>query len=105
MSKPFYVDVADQDEDRRIEIIGNTAMKERKTVAFVTDDEADKADRYVRKLQARFPGIVVIDRFRGPVAHTVSVKVGPPSEPFVCEKCNSTKIHSRLRGYRCPACD
>lgn len=80
MNKPVYADIADLEEDRRIDLIGHTVMEHRKTVAFVTDADAGKADRYVTKLQAKFPGIVVIDRFLGPVANTVSVKVGPPAE-------------------------
>jgi hypothetical protein len=80
MEKPFYADIADFDEDKRIETIGHAAMTFGKTVAFVTDDEEGKADRYIRKLQERFPGIVVIARGAGPVANTVFVKVGPPTE-------------------------
>ena len=73
-----YKDLADHDEDERIRQIGEKAMKERLVVGFITDDEPDKADRYIRKLQDRFPGIRVIARGKGPVAETVWVKVGPP---------------------------
>lgn len=73
-----YKDIADESEDERIRQIGEKVMHERLIVAFITDDEAGKADRYIEKLTARFPGIRVIARFPGPVPETVSVKVGPP---------------------------
>jgi hypothetical protein len=72
-----FMDVADHDEDRRIEMIGHQAMVHKKTVSFITDDEEGKAERYIRKLKERFPGICVIDRGKGPVDKTVWVKVGP----------------------------
>jgi hypothetical protein len=73
-----YKDLGDHEEDERIREIGEKTMSEKLTVGFVTDDEEGKADRYIRKLQERFPGIRVIDRGSGPVAATVWVKVGPP---------------------------
>ena len=45
--------------------------------AFVVEDDV-KADRYVKKLQERFPGIRVIDRFKGPVPGTIAVRVSGP---------------------------
>lgn len=78
MSRIPFKDIADHDEDDRIRQIGEKAMGEKLTVAFVTDDEPGKADRYIRKLQERFPGIRVAGRGKGPVAETVWVKVGPP---------------------------
>lgn len=75
---PKFMDIADVEEDKRIEIIGHRAMVHKEKVAFVTDDDAGKADRYIRKLQERFPGIKVIERGNGPVPNTVYVKVGPP---------------------------
>lgn len=78
MIKPVYADIADFEEDKRINIIGRTVMEGRKTAAFVTDADPGKADRYVRKLKERFPGIVILGRFDGPVAGSVTVKVGPP---------------------------
>lgn len=73
-----YKDLGDHDEDERIRQIGEKTMREKLIVGFVTDDEEGKADRYIRKLQERFPGIRVIDRGCGPVDATVWVKVGPP---------------------------
>ena len=80
MKTPFYADIADHDEDKRIEIIGHTVMTHRKTVAFITDADPGKCDRYIKKLTDRFPGIVILGRYAGPIAKTVSVKVGPPPE-------------------------
>jgi hypothetical protein len=74
-----YADIADHSEDNRIAIIGHQATVLRKEVAFVTDAEPpDKANRYMEKLQTRFPGIRILGRANGPVAGTVTVKVGPP---------------------------
>jgi hypothetical protein len=82
MKKPPFVDIADFEEDKRIDIIGHQVMVHKKDVAFITDEEGadgqDKANRYIRKLEAKFPGIQVIGRGKGPVAKTVYVKVGPP---------------------------
>ncbi|MGC2234290.1 MAG: hypothetical protein WBA09_22505 [Candidatus Acidiferrum sp.] len=75
---PAFVDIADEDEDRRIEMIGHQVMAHKRVVSFITDDEKDKAERYIRKLEEKFPGIRVIERGRGPVDKTVWVKVGPP---------------------------
>ena len=73
-----YEDIADNDEDERIRQIGEKAMVSKLTVGFITDSEEGKADRYISKLMARFPGIRVIYQGDGPVAETVLVKVGPP---------------------------
>lgn len=75
-----YADIADHDEDTRIDIIGRTVMGQKKTVAFVTDGEPGKAQRYIDKLQSRFPGIRVLEQWNGPVPDTVTVKVGPTEE-------------------------
>jgi len=73
-----YADIADYDEDERIHQIGEKTMREKLVVGFITDSEKGKAERYVRKLQERFPGIRVLYQGDGPVADTVLVKVGPP---------------------------
>lgn len=80
MSAPLipYKDIADESEDDRIRQIGEKAMREKLTVGFITDAEEGKADRYIRKLKERFPGIRVMYQGDGPVADTVLVKVGPP---------------------------
>lgn len=75
---PPFKDIADNPEDERIREIGEKTMREKLVVGFITDSEAGKAERYIRKLTERFPGIRVIYRGDGPVAETVLVKVGPP---------------------------
>ena len=45
--------------------------------AFMVEDDA-KADHYIKKLQKKFPGIRVIDRFAGPAPETITVRVGVP---------------------------
>lgn len=73
-----YKDIADEPEDERIRQIGEKTMHEKQIVGFVTDDEPDKAERYIRKLRSRFPGIRVVYHGKGPVAETILVKVAPP---------------------------
>lgn len=73
--KPKFADIADLEEDRRIDVIGHRAIDHRETVAFVTDDDPGKADRYIRKLKAKFPLIEEIERGKGPVKGTVYIKV------------------------------
>jgi len=75
---PKFADIADVAEDKRIEIIGHRVMVHKETVSFITDSDTGKADRYVKKLQEKFPGIRVIERGDGPIVGTVWVKVGPP---------------------------
>ena len=77
-----YADLGDFKENDRIDMIGNAVMKQPASssdkpviIAFITDNN-EKADRYIKKLQKKFPGIRVIDRFDGPVPNTV--RVGPP---------------------------
>lgn len=79
MSRPAYMDLGEHGEDVRIDAIGSVAMKHQKTVGFVTDDEPGKAERYISKLQKRFPGILILERGMGPVPNTVLIKVGPPT--------------------------
>jgi hypothetical protein len=80
----YYADLADLGEDDRITAIGNSVMKAPASsgdkplmTAFIVEDHA-KADRYIEKLQGRFPGIRIIDRFDGPVKDVVTVRVGAP---------------------------
>lgn len=79
MAKPGYADLGPLSEGKRIETIGDAAMRLRKTVGFIVDD-SEKADRYIAKLKAKFPGIVILGRFDGPGKGVVTVKVGPPAE-------------------------
>ena len=73
-----YQDLGDEAEDERIRQIGEKTMREKLVVGFITDKEKGKPERYIRKLQERFPGIRVIHQGDGPVANTVLVKVAPP---------------------------
>ena len=76
MPQPQYRDVADLPEDVRIDLIGKTAMRG-KRVAFVTDSDLGKADRYVAKLLAKFPALEILSRGDGPVKDVVYVTVAP----------------------------
>ena len=76
----MFKDIGDLPEDERIRHIGEMAVNARQTVGFVVDEEpgSAKLNRYIRKLESRFPGIRVIDKGKGPVANTEWAKVGPP---------------------------
>lgn len=74
---PIFQDLADEPEDDRIKKIGEEVAKRGRAVAFMTDDEPGKAERYIAKLLKWFPGVRVIGRFSGPVAGVITVKVGP----------------------------
>lgn len=78
MKKPVFVDLHSQDEDKRIQMIGQAVMTHRKLVGFVVEAEAGKGARYIKKLKERFPGIVVLDRRDGPVAGCETIRVAPP---------------------------
>lgn len=77
-----FKDLSDDAEDDRIAEIGAFVMRRRRTATFVTEgdteDEKGKADRYIQKLQERFPGIQVVERGAGP-AGSVWVRLGPPA--------------------------
>lgn len=79
MNKAVFADLHDLDEDKRISIIV-ASVASGKTVGFVVDSELGKADRYISKLTARLPGIIVERMDRGPVKGTVAVKVRLPVE-------------------------
>lgn len=76
MKKPRYADLADLPENKRIQIIGERAMKG-EVIAFVVEDDR-KADRYLKKIANRFPKIVQLARVPGPIEGAVTVKVGLP---------------------------
>lgn len=74
----FFADLGDLDEDERITQIGYAVAVHKMTVAFIVDAVPGKADRYMRKLRERFPDrIRELGRMPGPVANTITVKVGP----------------------------
>jgi len=72
---PPFFDLASLPEDERIEIIGNQVMGGELTVGIYVDDEPGKADRYIEKIQARFPGIEVIGRGAGMVKGTILIRL------------------------------
>ncbi len=78
--KPKFADLGNLDENQRIALIGDAVMCLGKTCGVVVETD-EKADRYVKKLTDKFPGIVVVARFHGPVKGTVTVKLGPPNAP------------------------
>ena len=69
-----FADLADLPEDDRIAIIAKAASNGA-LVGFIVDD-AEKADRYVKKLRERF-NVRIVDQSAGPVKGTVLVRVGP----------------------------
>jgi len=72
---PQFADIADFDEDKRIDIIGHRVTVHKDMVAFVVEDDGQKADRYMRKLKAKFPTITEVGRGAGPAPKTIYVKV------------------------------
>ena len=77
-----YADIADFDEGTRIETIGRYVMSHRtEKVAFITDAEPGKADRYIERLKTRFPEIIVFGRSDGPIPTTVTISVGVKPKP------------------------
>jgi hypothetical protein len=67
-------------EDRRITMIGETAMKGGK-IAFCVDDLPGQADRYIEKLLTKYPQLQVVQRFKGPTPGVESVIVTRLEEP------------------------
>jgi hypothetical protein len=76
--RPTFADLGDHGEDVRIDTIGHAAMNHRKKVAFMTEDEPGKAERYIEKLQERFPGIRITGPRPGPTRGVVMVIAEPP---------------------------
>lgn len=70
-----YTDLADNPEDARIKTIGEAAMISKKPVAFLTDAEPGKRQRYIDKLLKRFPDLEIVGLFDGPIANVCGAKV------------------------------
>lgn len=73
-----YADLADLPEDDRIKIIGEYAMAGNQVGVPVDEEGPDgyaKADRYVKKLLARFPLLEFVSKSKGPVANAVTFMV------------------------------
>ena len=75
---PSYVDLYALEEDARIDLIGRSVMEGKKTVGVLVEDEPGKADRYITKLQEKFPGIRLEARAYGPIKGVVTLRFGPP---------------------------
>jgi len=78
MKKPKYADLGGPQglpEDQRIDLIGHRVVDHHEQVAFMVEDDA-KADRYVKKLLEKFPGVTVKQRGPGP-AGTIAVILVP----------------------------
>lgn len=57
---PEFKDVSHLPEDERIDLIGQKAMElDGKSVGFAVDDRPRTINRYIRKLQQRFPFLTV----------------------------------------------
>ena len=76
-----YSDLAELPEDTRIQIVGQMVMFQKKTCCVCVDKDVGgaKGDRYITKFKKQYPGIVVLDRFDGPVANVETIKLGPPN--------------------------
>lgn len=70
-----YKDIADIPEEDRIGEIGRKTIELKKGVAFITDADPGKKERYIKKLLDRFPQIEVEKTMDGPVKDTVTVFV------------------------------
>jgi hypothetical protein len=73
MKMPPYVDLHRLDEDARIDAIGHMVTAHNKRVAFMVDDVPEKADRYVRKLLAKFPAIMCEGPMKGPTPGSLTI--------------------------------
>ena len=74
---PKWVDLAGKEEDKRIQIIGETAAAGRIAGVCLEKDMAEKIERYVRKITERYPTVVEISRVDGPVDGVITLKFGP----------------------------
>ena len=122
------------EEDKRIEMIGNIAYCEKHgaypKIAVCVDlegpDGFDKADRYISKLLAKFPEIIVLSKEKGPTPGVVTIVVQRKTDMSAtvctnaaqarlrkeldeislkgrkCPTCGMAMYHTRLSGYRCP---
>ncbi|HEX5461859.1 MAG TPA: hypothetical protein VFX20_17985 [Steroidobacteraceae bacterium] len=74
---PKWADLAGKDEDRRIQIIGETAAAGRIVGVCLEKDQAEKIARYVRKITERYPTVVELSRVDGPVENVITLRFGP----------------------------
>jgi hypothetical protein len=76
MNKIPFADLGGMEEDKRIDTIGHAVRQTKGVVGFITDEEPGKPERYIAKLKAKFPEIVVISQSKGPTKKSVLIKVG-----------------------------
>lgn len=57
--KTIFADLADMEEDRRIDIMAEVINSGKKVLVSV-DDEPAKVARYIRKLQLKVSGLVIV---------------------------------------------
>lgn len=76
---PKYRDLFHLSEDERVVAIAEEAIRNHgKIVGFLVDgDNYDrgKADRYIKKLNEKYPQITILDKSPGPVKDTVLIRV------------------------------
>jgi len=76
-----FSDMAAFSEDTRIMAIGRAARSGKSVGCIVETDDVDgcngKADRYIAKIKARFPELIV-SKERNLTPSTVFIKVSPP---------------------------
>lgn len=68
------IDMVLLEEDRRIKLIGETAMNGGTVGVLLEKYEPEKIARYIRKVAERFPDVVVLSRKDGPTKKVVTIK-------------------------------
>lgn len=74
----MYADLHKLTENQRIDMIGKAALNTApgRHVAFVVES-MDKAERYIKKLKAKFPGITIQEPIKDvPLPGMITVKAG-----------------------------
>lgn len=71
-----YRDLADLPEDERLKQIGEAAESGLVVGAAVEADDLEKHQRYIQKIQKRFPMAVFIQKIKGPVPGVVILQFG-----------------------------
>lgn len=71
---PPFLDAYNLTEDQRIVAIG-TAAAGGKDIAFIVEQDGEKADRYIKKLKEKYPDLEVTFRGNGPILGVETVKV------------------------------
>lgn len=70
----FFQDLHRLPEDERITLIGHYVLEHRLSTAVLVDDEPEKVHRYITKLLALSPQILV-EQLPGPVKGAVTLRV------------------------------